>query len=138
MGTVCLKLFHTPAFFSIQIEKIDIQQQSQKLPPQDFFYQEKKEKIQELLEIANNNELNKRQVRQLGEILFDSLFDPVLRHDFLNFYSPPPEYPPNFRNCSLHNKMTYKYFPMQNLVCRTVWRWNHLIIIHFHGYLIST
>ena len=71
----------------IQIEKIDIQQQSQKLPPQDFFYQEKKEKIQELLEIANNNELNKRQVRQLGEILFDSLFDPVLRHDFLNFYS---------------------------------------------------
>ena len=71
----------------IQIEKIGIKQQSKKLHYHDFYYQEKKEKIQELLEIANKNELNKRQVRQLGEFLFDSLFGHVLRQDFLNFYS---------------------------------------------------
>ncbi|NEO54121.1 MAG: CHAT domain-containing protein [Okeania sp. SIO3B5] len=70
----------------IQIEKIDIKQQLQKLPYEDFDYQEKQEEIQKLLEIANNNELDKRKIRQLGESLFDSLFNSVLRQDFLSFY----------------------------------------------------
>lgn len=70
----------------IQIEKINIQQQLQKLPYEDFSYQEKQEKIQQLLEIANNNELEKKQIRQLGEFLFYGLFNSVLRRDFLDFY----------------------------------------------------
>ena len=70
----------------VQIEKIDDISQYIQLPPRDFCYQEKQKKIKQLLEIANNSKLDKKQCRQLGELLFNSLFDPVLCQDFLNFH----------------------------------------------------
>jgi hypothetical protein len=70
----------------VQIEKYDVERQSLGRPSGNFCYSEKREEIQQLLEIAHNNKLDKKQSYQLGEALFDSLFDSVLSQDFLNFY----------------------------------------------------
>jgi tetratricopeptide (TPR) repeat protein len=70
----------------VQIEKYDTERQSLGRPSGDFCYSKNREEIQQLLEIAHNNKLDKKQSCQLGEALFASLFDPVLSQDFLNFY----------------------------------------------------
>ncbi|AFZ61268.1 CHAT domain-containing protein [Anabaena cylindrica FACHB-243] len=70
----------------VQIEKYDTECQSLGRPQGNFCYPQKREEIEQLLVIAHNNQLDRQQPRQIGEALFDSLFDPVLRQDFINFY----------------------------------------------------
>ena len=72
----------------IQIEKFDDQPQSLRLPPRDFGDKKKQEEIKQLLEIAHNNQLDKKQTRQLGEALFDFNSESDLAHwlDTINNY----------------------------------------------------
>jgi formylglycine-generating enzyme required for sulfatase activity len=72
----------------VQVEKLDSGNKSLGQPSGKFRYEEKlTEGIQKLLEITRNNQLNdSKKSRELGEALFDVLFDDTLRQDFVNFY----------------------------------------------------
>lgn len=72
----------------VQVEKWDSQNQLLGQPCGRFRYQNQlTEEINELLQITCKNELNdSSKSRLLGEVLFDALFDDVLRQDFVNFY----------------------------------------------------
>ncbi|TAE59854.1 MAG: CHAT domain-containing protein [Nostocales cyanobacterium] len=70
----------------VQVEKWNHEHQDQGQPFGKFQY-EKLTEITPLLLTAKNNELNDGNVtRNLGEALFNILFDDVLRQDFINFY----------------------------------------------------
>ena len=75
---------------NVKIEKTDPERQSLGQPSGSFRYQEKIAVAEPILEIARNNvenELNDAaKTRELGEALFEILFDDVLRQDFVNFY----------------------------------------------------
>lgn len=77
---------HLKNHHNVEIERYN---HKKKLPGSSsgkFCYQEKEKEIQKLLEVAINNELNAEQTSQLGEALFNSLFDSRLCQDFINFY----------------------------------------------------
>ena len=75
----------------VQVEKLNPKHRTLGKPSGRFRYQEKIVSAQPILEIARNNiknELNDRaKIRELGETLFEILFDNVLRQDFVNFYN---------------------------------------------------
>jgi CHAT domain len=73
----------------VQVEKSNSQHQSLGQPSGKFRSQDNfTPEIAELLICASTNELNDAdKARLLGEALFDSLFDDVLRQDFVNFYN---------------------------------------------------
>lgn len=70
----------------IYIEKYDDRHNSLGQPSGKFCYQKKQQSIKSILEVAKENKLNRTHSCQLGELLFSSLFDPVLSQDFINFY----------------------------------------------------
>jgi CHAT domain len=72
----------------VQVEKLDSNNKSLSQPSGKFRYQEKlTEDIQELLKITQNNQLNdSSKSRELGEALFDVLFDDKLGQNFIDFY----------------------------------------------------
>ncbi|MGB6170171.1 MAG: hypothetical protein WBF52_21500, partial [Geitlerinemataceae cyanobacterium] len=71
----------------VQVEKWDSQRQHLGQPSGIFRYQEKLEELTPLLKIARENRLkDSGKARELGEALFDILFDDRLRQDFVNFY----------------------------------------------------
>lgn len=71
----------------VQVEKWDAKHQNLGQPSGVFCYQDKLEEISPLLQIACKNNLNDpSKTRALGEALFDTLFDDILRQDFVNFY----------------------------------------------------
>ena len=78
---ICLKNNH-----HVEIEKYDDVKKSLGRPSGEFCYQEKQQEIQVLLEAASNSQLTAEETCQLGEALFDSLFDSKLGQDFINFY----------------------------------------------------
>ena len=78
---ICLNDFRV-----VKIERYDPQNQSLGIASGVFSYQEKRQEIQRLLEIAINYELSEEQTCQLGEALFNSLFDSRLCQNFLDFY----------------------------------------------------
>ncbi|NER05534.1 MAG: CHAT domain-containing protein, partial [Okeania sp. SIO3C4] len=78
---ICLKNNH-----HVEIEKYDDAKKSLGRPSGGFCYQEKQQEIQQLLEVASNHQLTEEQTCQLGEALFNSLFDSTLGQDFINFY----------------------------------------------------
>ncbi len=71
---------------TIEIDKYDPQNKFLGRASGEFGYEENKQQIQQLLQNALDNKLNEKKCRQLGEALFNSLFDSVLRQDFINFY----------------------------------------------------
>lgn len=71
----------------VRIEKWDDLHQSRGEPSRPFRYKEKLEQITRLLQPVLTNELNdSKQVRKLGEALFETIFDDVLRQELINFY----------------------------------------------------
>lgn len=72
----------------VQVEKWDARHQNVGQPSGIFRYQEKRETMIPLLEIASQHAAlnDSSKVRVLGEALFDVLFDEVLRQDFVNVY----------------------------------------------------
>ncbi|MFN8798649.1 MAG: CHAT domain-containing protein [Pseudanabaena sp.] len=71
----------------VQVEKLNLQRTSEGEPSGAFRYQSNKKKLEPLLQLACNGELNDTgKSRLLGETLFNILFDDVLRQDFVNFY----------------------------------------------------
>lgn len=78
---ICVKNQH-----NVEIDKYAPQNQPLGRSLGKFCYQENEEEVKRLLQIADNNKLNEEQSRQLGEALFNSLLDPVLRQDFINFH----------------------------------------------------
>jgi hypothetical protein len=71
----------------VWVEKWDEQHQSKGELSRLFRYKEKLEQINTLLQPVLTNELNNsQQARQLGEVLFEAIFDDVLRQEFVNFY----------------------------------------------------
>lgn len=71
----------------VRVEKWDDQHQSKGEPSRPFRYREKLEQITSLLQPILSGELNNsKQARALGEVLFDAIFDDVLRQEFINFY----------------------------------------------------
>ena len=74
----------------VRFEKRDGQNKVlEERPPSPLLYQEKQEAITELVDRARDNALNEvSDVRQLGEILFDTLFaNEALSEDFVRFYT---------------------------------------------------
>lgn len=71
----------------VQVEKWNAQHQSLGKPSGAFRYRDRLENITPLLQKTHNGDLRDyREVRTLGESLFDALFDDVLCQDFVNFY----------------------------------------------------
>ncbi len=75
----------------VRVDKLNTQRQSVEQAQGAFRLreklQEKKEKITPLLESIRDNQLNSSDdAKELGEFLFDALFDDVLCHDFFRFY----------------------------------------------------
>jgi hypothetical protein len=71
----------------VQVEKFNPQHESMGEPDGKLQYKEKRREILQLLQIVSNNELNSsNQARILGETLFDVFFDKTLRQDFVSFY----------------------------------------------------
>ena len=77
---------HLKNHHHVEIEKYDERKKSLGRPSGKFCYQEKQQEIQGLLEVASNSQLTAEETCQLGEALFDSLFDSKLGQDFINFY----------------------------------------------------
>lgn len=77
---------HLKNHHNVEIERYNHKKKLPGSPSGKFCYQEKEKEIQKLLEVAINNELNAEQTSQLGEALFNSLFDSRLCQDFINFY----------------------------------------------------
>ena len=77
---------HLKNHHHVEIEKYDERKKSLGRPSGKFCYQEKQQEIQGLLEAASNSQLTAEETCQLGEALFDSLFDSQLGQDFINFY----------------------------------------------------
>ena len=77
---------HLKNHHHVEIEKYDERKKSLGRPSGKFCYQEKQQEIQGLLEVASNSKLTAEETCQLGEALFDSLFDSKLGQDFINFY----------------------------------------------------
>ena len=77
---------HLKNHHHVEIEKYDERKKSLARPSGKFCYQEKQQEIQVLLEAASNSKLTAEETCQLGEALFDSLFDSKLGQDFINFY----------------------------------------------------
>jgi hypothetical protein len=71
---------------TIEIDKYNPQNQFLGRASGKFCYEENKQQIQALLQNALDNQLSEKKCRQLGETLFNSLFNSVLRQDFINFY----------------------------------------------------
>jgi hypothetical protein len=72
----------------VRVTKLNSEQQVlANVPPSDLRYQEKLDPLTGLVKKAQGNSLNSPdKVRELGEILFDVLFDNALCQDFVNFY----------------------------------------------------
>jgi hypothetical protein len=72
----------------VQVEKLNPQKQSVGQPGGAFGYKNgRKTEIDQWLTQAKTNQLNDSQtVRELGEALFEALFEPALRQDFIGFY----------------------------------------------------
>ncbi len=71
----------------VRVEKWDNRHQSRGEPSRPFRYQEKLKQITTWLQPVLTNKLNtSQQARQLGEALFEAIFDDVLRQEFVNFY----------------------------------------------------
>jgi len=72
----------------VKVEKRNSQNQSlPDIPFTDLRYSEKLDAITALVKKAQGNQLNKaEQIKELGETLFDTLFDEKLSEDFLSFY----------------------------------------------------
>ncbi|MGL5082950.1 MAG: CHAT domain-containing protein [Microcoleaceae cyanobacterium] len=69
----------------VQVERRDPENQTMGEPAGVFQYEA--EQIKPLLEAAAQNEFkDEKQAQYLGETLFNTLFDPTLRQDFVNFY----------------------------------------------------
>ena len=72
----------------VQVEKWNTQHQDLGQPSGIFRYRENLEKLTPLLQLARENTLNDSgKARQLGETLFDILFDDRLLIDFVTFYN---------------------------------------------------
>ncbi len=72
----------------VRVDKRNSQNQSiSDEPPRNLRYQEKIELITGLVKKARDNQLNKAEpIKELGEALFDLLFDDAGARDFINFY----------------------------------------------------
>jgi hypothetical protein len=77
---------HLKNHHNVEIEKYDERKKSLGRPSGKFCYQEKQQEIQVLLEAASNSQLTAEETCQLGEALFDSLFDSQLGQNFIDFY----------------------------------------------------
>ena len=77
---------HLKNHHNVEIEKYDERKKSLARPSGKFCYQEKQQEIQGLLEVASNSQLTAEKTCQLGEALFDSLFDSKLGQNFIDFY----------------------------------------------------
>jgi hypothetical protein len=77
---------HLKNHHNVEIEKYDERKKSLGRPSGKFCYQEKQQEIQGLLEVASNSQLTAEKTCQLGEALFDSLFDSKLGQNFIDFY----------------------------------------------------
>lgn len=74
-------------FERVQVKKWDAQHQLLGEPSGAFDYKNNLEEIKSLIDIVRNGEIkNSKQARQVGEVLFSTLFDDTLRQDFVNFY----------------------------------------------------
>lgn len=73
----------------VQVNKVNPQKQNLGQPSGAFGYRDAlKEQIDGYVARALANELRKdEEVKALGEALFNALFDPVLRQDFVSFYN---------------------------------------------------
>jgi hypothetical protein len=73
----------------VQVERLGPQHQDLGQPSGDLRYKDKLEEIIPLLEIFREKDSlnNASQVRVLGEVLFDILFDNELRNNFVDFYN---------------------------------------------------
>jgi hypothetical protein len=71
----------------VQVEKWSPQRQELGQPYGVFRYTEKLAELTPLWQLSCENSLNDSgKARQLGEVLFEILFDDALRQDFVNFY----------------------------------------------------
>ncbi|MBD2492434.1 CHAT domain-containing protein [Aulosira sp. FACHB-615] len=74
-------------FERVQVEKKDAQHQLLGEPSGVFRYRNNLEEIHSQINTARNGEIkNSKQARQVGEVLFNTLFDDTLRQDFVNFH----------------------------------------------------
>lgn len=74
-------------FERVQVEKKDAQHQLLEEPSGVFRYKNNLEEIHSQINTARNGEIkNSKQARQVGEVLFNTLFDDTLRQDFVNFH----------------------------------------------------
>jgi hypothetical protein len=71
----------------VQVEKWDCNHVSQGQPSGKLRYEEKKNDLVPLLEAQRNYENNSQAAKELGEMLFEVLFDDTLRNDFVLFYN---------------------------------------------------
>lgn len=89
------KAYHTYRIEVVSTERVRFEKRDgqnkvlEEKPPSSLRYHEKKEAITELVDCARDNTLNEASdVRQLGEILFDTLFaNEALSEDFVRFYT---------------------------------------------------
>jgi hypothetical protein len=72
---------------TVQVEKWDANHSSQGQPSGKLRYEEKKNDLVPLLEAQRNYENNSQAAKELGEMLFEVLFDDTLRNDFVLFYN---------------------------------------------------
>jgi CHAT domain len=73
---------------SVQVEKIDAENRERNQPIGKFGYKaEAKRRIQELHKAAHENKLTGTEIQELGEKLFEALFDGGLQNDFSSFYA---------------------------------------------------
>ena len=72
---------------TVQVEKWDSNHASQGQPSGKLRYEEKKNDLVPLLEAQRNDKEDPKTVQKLGEMLFEVLFDDILRNDFVLFYN---------------------------------------------------
>jgi hypothetical protein len=70
---------------SVQVQKLSPTNENLGIPMGKFLLGKNKKKIEEKLQLVINNKIDLESTRDLGEILFNSLFDAPLAQDFLNF-----------------------------------------------------
>ena len=71
----------------VQIEQLDLNNQSLGNPSGQLRFEQRKEEINSLIENIREREFSDPNlVRLLGEALFEVIFDDVLRQSFINFY----------------------------------------------------
>lgn len=103
------KAYHTYRIEVVSKERVRFEKRDgqnkvlEERPPSPLRYQENQEAITELADRARDNALNEaNDVRQLGEILFDTLFaNEALSEDFVRFYTEVVQHKKQFLRVEL-------------------------------------